>query len=427
MQVKVESKSSTETLLSVVATDAEIKNIKEHVLTHFTDKVKVPGFRAGKVPANILEKHIDPEALQTEFLQEAIEQLCEQAIRAQNIRPVDRPNVSIKKFVPFTTLEFDATLLVVGNVKLADYKKVKKARAEVKLTADDVNDVVKSLQERMSEKKDVDRAAKSGDQVYIDFKGTDTKGEPVNGAEGKDYPLVLGSNSFIPGFEDNLIGLKANDDKTFDVTFPKDYGVAALANKKVTFAVSVIKVQEVVLPKADDAFAAQAGPFKTLAELKADIKKQVGLERQQQAERQYESDLVREIAAKTTMDVPPVLIDQQVERIEQEERQNIMYRGQTWEDHLKEEGVTAEEHKAQKRPAAEERVKISLILAEIADLEGLTVTTQELEERLSLYKNQYQDPQMQAELNSPQAKSDIASRILTEKTLAKLTGYATSK
>lgn len=425
MQVKVESKSSTETLITVIPTDAELKNIKDHVLGHFTDKVKVPGFRSGKVPTNILEKHIDPEALQTEFLQEAIEQLCEQAIRSQNLRPVDRPNIAIKKFVPFTTLEFEASLSVVGNIKLADYKKVKLARPEVKLTADDINEVIKSLQERMGEKKDVDRAAKAGDQVYIDFKGTDSKGEAVNGAEGKDYPLVLGSNSFIPGFEDNLIGLKANDDKTFTLPFPKDYGVAALANKKVTFAVSVTKVQEVVLPKVDDDFAAKVGPFKTVAELKADIKKQVSLERQQQAERQYESDLVREIATKTAMDIPAALIDQQVERIEQEERQNLMYRGQTWEEHLKEEGVTEAEHKEQKRPAAEERVKISLILAEIADQEGLLVSEKELNERLELYRAQYQDPQMQAELNSPQAKSDIASRILTEKTLAKLTGYAT--
>ncbi len=200
-----------------------------------------------------------------------------------------------------------------------------------------------------------------------------------------------------------------------------------MANKKVTFAVSVTKVQEVVLPKVDDAFAAKVGPFKDLAELKADIKKQVGLERQQQAERTYESDLVREIANKSTLDIPPALIDQQVERIEQEERQNLVYRGQTWEEHLKDEGVTAEEHKEQKRPAAEERVKISLILAEIADQEGLQVLTKELDERLALYRAQYQDPQMQAELDNPQAKSDIASRILTEKTLAVLTGYATSK
>ncbi|MFA6132369.1 MAG: trigger factor, partial [Patescibacteria group bacterium] len=425
MQVKIEYPSKTEAVMTVIPTDAELQNIKEHVLTHFQDKVKVPGFRSGKTPVSLIEKHVEPEALQSQFLEEAIEQLYGQSIRAQKVRPVDRPEIAIKKFVPFTTLEFEAKFPVVNVIKLADYKKIKKAKVAVKLTAEDVNDVIKSLQQRISDKKDVDRAAKAGDQVWIDFKGTDAKGKPVNGADGKDYPLTLGSNAFIPGFEDNLIGLKANQDKTFTLTFPKDYGVAALAGKKVTFEVSVTKVQEVVEPKVDDDFAAKVGPFKTVAELKADIKKQVGLERQQQSDRQYESDLVREIAKKSELEIPKVLIDDQVERMEQEERQNLVYRGQTWEEHLKDEGVSEQQHKEQKRPEAEERVKISLVLAEVADNEGLQVTGEELDVRMQLLRGQYQDPAMQAELNKPQARSDIASRILTEKTLEKLVGYAT--
>lgn len=426
MQVKVEHPSKTEVVMTIIPTDAELQNIKEHVLTHFADKVKVPGFRAGKTPVAMLEKHVDQEALQSQFLEEAIEQLYGQSIRAQQLRPVDRPEIAIKKFVPFTTLEFEAKFPVVNVVKLADYKKVKKTKTAVKLNAEDINQVLKSLRERMADKKDVDRAAKKGDQVWIDFKGTDTKGEPVNGADGKDYPLTLGSNAFIPGFEDNLVGLKANDDKTFTLTFPKDYGVSALANKKVTFEVSVTKVQEVFEPKVDDEFAAKVGPFQTVADLKADIKKQVGLERQQQADRQYESDLVREIASKSEIEIPKALVDDQIERMEQEERQNLTYRGQTWEEHLKDDGITAEQHKAQKRPEAEERVKASLVLAEIAEAEGLQVTADELDVRMQLLRGQYQDPQMQAELNKPQARNDIASRILTEKTLEKLVGYATS-
>ncbi len=424
MQIKVEHPSNTQAVMTVVPTTEELQNIKAHVLTHFADKVKVPGFRAGQAPVALLEKHVDAEALQSEFLEEAIEQLYGQAIRAQKIRPVDRPELAIKKFVPFTTLEFEAKFPVVNVIKLADYKKLKKAKPEVKLTAEDVNQVLESLRAQASEKKDVDRAAKDGDQVFIDFKGTDEKGEAVQGAEGKDYPLTIGSNSFIPGFEDNMIGLKANEDKTFTLKFPKDYNVAALANKNVTFAVSVTKVQEVVLPKVDDAFAAKVGPFKTLAELKTDIKKQVGIERQQQADRQYESDLVREIAKKSDIEIPTLLVDDQIERMEQDERQNLVYRGQTWEEHLKAEGVTAEEHKEQKREEATERVKISLVLAEIADAEGMQVTAEELDQRLQQLRGQYQDPQMQAELDKPQAKSDIASRILTEKTLEKLVGYA---
>lgn len=425
MQVKISHPTTTEAVVTVIATEKELHAIKTHVLGHYQGKVKVPGFRSGNVPPALLEKHLDPNALQTDFLEEGIQQLFSQAVDAHKLRPVSQPEINITKFVPYEALEFEAKMPVVGDVKLADYKKVKKAQPEVKLTAADVNDVLESLRTRAAENTDVDRAAKSGDQVYIDFKGTDAKGKPVNGADGKDYPLVLGSNTFIPGFEDNVIGLKANEEKTFTLTFPKDYGVKALANKKVTFTVKVTKVQEVKKPKLDDDFAAKVGPFKNLAELKEDIKKQVTLERQREADAQYQSELVDEIAKKSTLDVPKVLVEDQIDRMEQDERQNLMYRGQTWEDHLKEEGVSAEEHREQKRDQAELRVKASLVLAEIAEAEGLSVTDDELEIRMQILKQQYQDPQMQAELAKPETRRDIASRILTEKTLDTLTEYAT--
>lgn len=424
MQTKVAKPSSTEAVLTIVAADKELATIKQAVLKSFEGKVKVPGFRAGHVPPEVLEKHLDANALSAEFLEQAIEQLYPQAVRAEKLRPVDRPNIDLVKYVPFNELEFKATIPVLGSVTVADYKKIKLPKPVVKLTTKDVDEVLESLREQLATKKDVDRAAASGDTAFIDFKGTDSKGQPINGADGSDYPLTLGSNAFIPGFEDNVIGMKAGEEKTFTLTFPKDYGVKALANKKVTFAVTVTKVQESTKPKLDDAFAAKVGPFKSLADLKSDIKKQVGLERQQQADREYESELVRKITDKSKVDIPAVLIDEQIERIEQSERQNLAYRGQTWQEHLAEEGVTEAEHKEQKRPEAESRVKASIVLAEISDLEGLEVSATEIDNRLAEYKAQYKDANMQAELDKPEARQDVASRILTEKTVTKLVAYA---
>lgn len=425
MQVKTTHPSTTEAVMTVVANQDELKSILDHVLGHFQGSVKVPGFRAGKVPAEVLIKHLDQALLQNRFLEEAIEQLYPQAVQAQQLRPVDRPQISVKKFVPFTALEFEAGVAVVGNVKLADYKKIKKTKPKLAITAQDVSEVLASLRARAAAKKDVDRAAKLGDQVYIDFSGVDAKGKAVSGADGKDYPLILGSKAFIPGFEENLVGLSAGSEKTFTLTFPKDYGLKALANKKVTFTVQVTKVQAVEEPKLDDAFAATVGPFKTLAELKADIKKQLGVERQGQADRAYENDLIKAISDKSQVDIPKTLVDDQIERMEEEERQNLTYRGQTWQEHLAEEGVDEAQHKEQKRPAAVERLKASLILAEIAEAEGLGVSEEEIDLRLQLLKGQYQDQQMQAELDKPEARRDIGGRILTEKTLEKLVAYAT--
>jgi trigger factor len=426
MQVKTTHPSDTQAKLSVTADEPMLRSMKDHVLTHFRSRVKIAGFRPGTAPLNLIEKHIDPAELQTEFLEETISSLYSQAIQQERLRPVDRPEISIIKFVPFTTLEFEASVPVVGEIKLPEYTKIKKSKVPVTVTTDDVKDVLTSLRQRMADKKDVNRAARDGDQVWIDFKGIDDKGEAVNGAEGKDYPLILGSNTFIPGFEPNLAGLSAGEEKTFTLKFPKDYGVKALANRNVTFTVTVTKVQEVVEPKADDEFAAKAGPFKTLKDLKDDIKRQLQHERQHEADRNYESELIKTIADKSKVTIPDVLINDQVERLIADLRQNLMYRGMTWEEYLEAEGKSEEAYRTEVLiPQARERVKASLVLAEIAEQEKLEVTPEELEVRMQILKGQYQDAAMQAELDKPEARQDIAARLLTEKTVAKLVTYAT--
>ncbi len=323
--------------------------------------------------------------------------------------------------------EFDAKLVVLGAVSLPDYKNIKKEKTSISITDADVADVLKNLQTRAAEKKDVERAAQVTDQVWIDFTGVDATGKPVDGADGKDYPIALGSNTFIPGFEDNVVGLSAGDSKTFDVTFPGDYHAKALAKQKVTFTVTVNKVQEVIMPKVDDAFAATVGPFTSAKQLKDDIKQQLQLERQNESDRAYETELVGELAEQTKVALPASMVEEQIDKIEDQERQNLVYRGQTWEEHLQDEGVTPEEHREQKRAEAEKSIRASLMLAEISEKENLDITQEELELRIVSLKAQYNDPQMQTELDKPENRRDIASRILTEKTVAKLVGYATTK
>jgi trigger factor len=279
----------------------------------------------------------------------------------------------------------------------------------------------------MAERAETDRAAKTGDELIIDFVGTDKEGQKINGADGKDYPLLIGSNTFIPGFEENLLGAKAGEQKQFEVTFPKDYGVAALQNKKVDFKVDVKKIHELKEPKIDDEMAKKAGPFKNLAELKADVKKQLLDEKKRQTEIDYQNELLKRISDKTQIEVPKGLVDEETSRMEEQEKQNLAYRGQTWQEHLAEEGVTEQQHRERHKPEAAERVKVGLILSEIAETEGLKVTPEEVDLRLQILKGQYQDQQMQAELDKPANRRDIEARLMTEKTLAKLTEYATSK
>jgi trigger factor len=218
--------------------------------------------------------------------------------------------------------------------------------------------------------------------------------------------------------------MKPGDDKSFEIEFPADYGVQTLQKRKVIFSVTVKSVQAVKEPKLDDAFAAKVGPFKTMVELKADIKTQLTQEATEQQRRNFENELIETVASKSTVAIPDVMIEQEVSRLEEEEKRNLVYRGQTWQEHLDEEGQTAEQHRAKNREPAELRVKAGIILGEVADKEAIDVTPEELEMRIQMLKSQYKDVAMQAELDQPDNRRDIASRMLSEKTIQKLAAYA---
>lgn len=428
MQITRDQINPTKVKLTIVAEPSELETIKQHVLKALAPNVKVQGFRQGKAPQNLIEKQLDPAQMQAEFLDHAVNDLYVDAIQQEKLRPASQPEVNITKFVPYTTLEVSIQVETVGEIKLADYKKIKLELKKAEVGNKEVDEVLENLRARAAEKKEVERAAKLGDEVTIDFTGTDAKTkQPIDGADGKSYPLTLGSGSFIPGFEEELVGLKPGDEEDFEITFPKDYGAADLQNRKVNFHVKAHKVNELAKPKLDDAFAGTVGPFKTLADLKADIKKQLAAERQNENQRAFDNELLEKIAEKSDVPVPESLIEEEADRIEEEEKRNVVYRGQTWQEHLDAEGVTAEEHKAKQRPAAELRIKAGLVLGEIADRENITVTPEELEIRLMLLKNQYTDEAMHAELDKPENRRDIQNRLMTEKTLDKLREYATQK
>ncbi len=428
MQIKREKLSPTSVKMIVTADQAVIDETKNEVLKRLAKNMKLPGFRPGKAPLSIVERSADASVLQTEFLDSALNRLYGDMLDAEKLRPVGQPKVAIQKFVPFDVLEVSYELEVVGDIKLPDYKKMKVAKQPVTISDKDINDVVESLRDRMAERKEATRAAAAGDEVVIDFVGTDAKtNEPIKGADGTGYPLILGSDTFIPGFEANIVGMKAGEQKSFTLTFPKEYGVKALQSRKVTFAVTVQKVSELVKPKVDDAFAAKVGPFKTAKQLKDDIRKQLTSEKQAEADRTYENQLLEMIADKTIAAIPVAMIDGEVERAEQQIRQNLAYRGQTWQEYLDELGQTEDDHRVTLREPAERRVKAGLALGEVADKEGITVTPEEFQIRMQLLKGQYTDKQMQAELEKPESARQVLSNMLTEKTIAKLMSYAEKK
>lgn len=427
MQITLKKLSDTKTAVTVVVDEATLKLAKQHALDKLSRNVKIAGFRAGKAPAAMVEKALDPSTLQAEFIDEALNHSFQDVLKEKNLRPVVQPKVELTKFVPYSVVEYTAEVETIGTITLPDYKAFRKKKEAVKITKDEIDQVIANMRRQLAERHAVERPAKDGDQVTIDFKGTDEKGAEVQGASGTAYPLLLGSKSFIPGFEDNLIGLKAGEEKTFTLQFPADYGVKAMQNRKVTFACTVTKVEEVVEPPVDEAFVSKVNPeLKDVQALRADIESQLKIEKQRQADTDYDAAVVDAIANKAKLELPESLIEDQAEAVMRELRQNLTYRGLTYQEYCENYGITEEEQREKEvLPEAKRRLKAGLVLSEIAEKENITVTPEELEIRLQLLKGQYQsDPQMQAELDKPENRRDIAARLLTEKTIRFLTEHA---
>lgn len=422
---KFEWLNDTQVKLEVSATEAELKDIKQKTLKAFQPSVSAPGFRKGKVPLAKIESSVDQDLFKSQLLDDALNFMFDKAIREHKLRPLGQPKVEIKKFVPNQTLEFTVEVDVVGKIKLGDYKKISLKPDPIKVSKKEIDDVIVSLQKRMADKKEVDRAAKDGDEVVIDFHGKDDKGVDVAGASGKEYPLALGSNTFIPGFEPAIVGMKPGEEKTFDVIFPKDYAHKPLANKKVFFTVKLNTVKEVTEPEVNDKFAADAGPFKTVDELKSDIEKQLSDQKARDADAMFKDKLLQKLVESSEIPVPEALLQDQMQVQLDEFKQNLTYRGMTMSDYLEQAGLNEEEFIDQEvKPDAERKVRVGLALSEVASEEKITVSEEEVAIRIQLHKGQYQDPAMQAQLDSPEAERDIASRILSEKTVNLLVEYA---
>ncbi len=419
--MQVQTKDSTATSATIVVTldAADIAPIKTKTVKRLGRSVKIPGFRPGKAPLNVIEKALLPERLYEELIRDAVAQTADKTLADAKIVPAARPDVNVEQFTPFSELTYTIKVVHIGAVTVGDLTKVKAKKESGQAQDQDVTDVLDRVRLQQADKVETDEAAQDGDEVWIDFAGYDAKGEPIEHADGKDYPLRLGSKTFIDGFEENLVGAKKGDNIEFTVTFPKDYRVKALADKKATFKVTANKVNKVVLPELTDEFAQKLSEFKTMDELKADIRKTVQAEMDAQAQRTYENDVSTEIVSNSKAEIPQELIDFHAARIRQDEERNLASRGISWEQHLAEEGMTEDEHTAQRSNVeAEKYIKTGLVLTEIAKRDGIKLAPGELDTYIADLKQRYaSDPGMQQQLSDPRNREELGSRLLTEKTV----------
>lgn len=427
MQIARDNISETKVSLTVTLSEPELKLVKDQAVLRLGKSVKTPGFRAGKAPMAVVEKQLDESQLQSEVMQDAINQFYPMVADKEKLRTLGMPEVEIKKFVPYTALEFTAVVSVMPKIILGDYRKIKKAMPKVSVTDSEVETVLQDLQKRSATKKPSEKPAKEGDEVTIDFEGLDKDGKPVAGASGTDYRLTLGSKTFIPGFEEGLIGVKVDDKKVLKLSFPKDYHAASLAGTGITFKTTVKAINELVLPEADDKFAEKLGPFKKIEDLKKDIKAQLLQQKEREESNKLKDGIVEELVKKSKLTLPEMLIEDQMKGLEQDFNQNLTYRGITLKEYLEQEKFKNEADWRAKelKPQAERRVGIGMVLAALSEEVGLKVEQSEIAQRVAAYKQQYQ--QSAEQFDTPEMQREVASRILTEKTVDFLFDLAANK
>lgn len=418
MNTQVKNISDVKVELTISLGKEELAAAEQVALTKLARDIKIGGFRKGKAPLEMVKKEIDPNALAGETAENAMSKAVAEAFMSEGIQALDRPEVEVKKYVPSEELEFTAEAEIIPKVELGDYKKLKAKKAAVKVTKKEIDETIEKIRENFAEKKDVDRAAKNGDEVVIDFEGK-KDGVPFEGGKAEHFPLELGSNSFIPGFEEGIVGHKTGDEFDLDLEFPADYHAADLAGAKVVFTVKVGHIHEKSLPELNDEFAAKLGEFKTVEELTKQIEEDLKTQKESEATEKFKDELVRELAEISKVPVPEILIEDQKRSIEMDMQQNLMYSGLTLEQYLERLGKTHEEWlDSDVKKAAEDRVKAGLTLAEVSKVEKIDATVAELDARIEQMKQQYaNNKDALKQLDSDEVRRDLANRMLTEKTV----------
>jgi trigger factor len=422
METTLKHLSDTKVQLTISVGPVELADAEQVALVKLTKTVKVPGFRAGKVPASVAAKHVDPGTLQEQTLDNALSRAVAEAFLKELLQPLDRPAVEVKKFVPGELLEFTAEVDIVPKITLGDYKKLTSRPEKTSVTAKEVDEIIDRMRANFAEKTEVKRAAKDGDEVVIDFVG---KKDDVafDGGTAKDYTLVLGSNQFIPGFEEGIVGHKVSETFDLDLAFPKDYHAKDLAGTKVTFTVTLNKIQESKLPEVNDEFAAKVGPFTSVTELKADIKKELLKQKEKSIKEKYQDALITELIEKSKVPVPELLVNDQMGSIEQDFERNLLYQGLSIDSYLSTHDFKDKDDWREKevKPTAVRRVQAGLVLAEITDKEKITATDAEIDEHIEVHKQQYaNNPDALKQFETPEVRRDIANHFITEKTIERL-------
>ena len=382
MNVSVE-RVANEATIKIQLPAAEVNKGFAKAVQKVAGQVNIPGFRKGKAPRNILELHVGKEAIKQEAFEIVANDCYRKAMADEKLIPVSDPAVKESTFEENTDMELILTITVKPEPKLGEYKGLKVEKKEAVVTDEQIDAAVEELRKRGAKMVVApDAVIMKGDFAIIDFAGT-VDGEPFSGGEGKGYPLEVGSGSFIPGFEDQLVGLKAGDSTDVQVTFPEEYFVKELAGKEAVFKVNVQDVKRKELPELTDEFVATNSKCKTVEELKADYKEKMQKHAEEQAETDYERELIQTAVANAEFEVPEIMVEDRISQMVDELKMNLENRKMNLDAYLKYTGMDMEKLRENYKATALENVKTDLVLDAIAKAENIQVGMEDVDAELT--------------------------------------------
>ena len=423
MSLQVEKMEKNMAKLTIEVAAEDLEKAMQNAYQKAKGRISIPGFRKGKAPRKMIEQMYGKGVFLEDAVNALIPEHYSKALAECELEIVSQPTIDITQAEPGKAFIFTAEVAVKPEVTLGDYKGVEVPKTEITVTDEDVEAELKKEQEKNSRTISVeDRAAQLNDIVTIDFEGS-VDGVPFDGGQATEYPLTLGSNTFIPGFEEQLVGAKVGDDVDVKVTFPEEYQAKELAGKPAMFKVTIKEIKVKEYPKVDDEFAQEVSEFDTLAEYKADIKKGLVAKKKEAAAAEKESKVIEEIVKNSEMDIPEK-IEAQAQQMVKEFAQNIAMQGISFDQYMQFTGSTVEQLLEQVKPQAKARIESSLVLEEVVKAEKIEATDEEFEKELEDMATRYQmEKEKVADLLSDDDKKNLRNDIC----LKKAAKFVTSK
>ncbi|MBQ2986109.1 MAG: trigger factor [Tyzzerella sp.] len=413
MSLQVEKLEKNMAKLTIEVSAEELDKAIQAAYLKQRKHISVPGFRKGKVPRQMIEKMYGVEIFYEDAANALIPDAYANAYDESGLEIVSQPSIDVVQLEKGKPFIFTAEVALKPEVTLGEYKGLKVDKVSTRVTAKEVDARLEEEQKKNARTITVeDRAVQDGDEVIFDFEGF-VNGVAFEGGKGENYPLTIGSGAFIPGFEEQLIGVEVEKEVEVNVTFPEEYHAEDLAGKEATFKCTVHEIKVKELPELDDDFAAEVSEFDTLEEYKADIKAKIKEQKITEGNRQKEDQAVEKAVANATMDIPEAMIDTQVGQMTQEFAQRLQSQGLSMEQYFQFTGLTADKMKEEMRPQAVKRIETRLVLEAIAKAENIEISDEKLDAELTKMAETYQMEvdklkEYMGESEKAQMKADMA-------------------